>query len=191
MLFRTITTTLSALSTTALSLPTPSSSPDTINLSLPSNGRAVEQGIYNIDRETRTLNTAVLAYTPTSSIDPILHGWAEIDRVNRIAYDAAKTSGAFTQPESAAIATAVTRSVGVSIPVLVANVKAKKAEFRAAGYDNSILSALNLILFDHDSFSAATGLRLTVDALPEAGAGAVEVDLAWRDGVAFYADSAA
>lgn len=154
------------------------------------NGAAVNQGITNIDIAERALTDRVRAYNGgILEVNPILEAFTQIHYVNRVATNAANTSSPFTQAESKAIADNVNDSVGVSIPINLALLESKKPLFDAAQVSSIIGSYINLIRFDHETFSTAVGLRLTPDQLAYAGAGAGKIEAAFLAATAVYAPS--
>lgn len=66
-------------------------------------------------------------------------------------------------------------TVTLSIPASISELEAKKAEFEDAGLGGTVVASLELLLSDHDSFSAAVEARFT-GSEDELGAGEAAVE---------------
>lgn len=146
------TTSVLLLALTALSsaLPTTSNKRDVIT------AQTLIADIKGIDDGTNALTASLNAYNggllnETSILDDI----AAIEVANRKGYaDANLRLAPFSASDAKAIVDYTIASVGVDIPNSVQVLETKKSLFAAEGQQGLILSGLELLKYDHDSFSA-------------------------------------
>ncbi|KAH7071802.1 hydrophobic surface binding protein A-domain-containing protein [Paraphoma chrysanthemicola] len=124
-------------------------------------GQTVKQDVINIHNAVLALDSTVRSFTgsplPTSLIEgtPILLGVAEIHRVNRAGFRHALAALPFSVDDSVQIIDTVVSTVDVSIPNATRNLKTKAPAFKEGGLTPVVVASLKLLLYDHDSFSAA------------------------------------
>lgn len=137
-----------------------------------------------IDAGVNDLRTELAGYTGgLLSETPLVAGFTEIEVANRKGYaDANLRASNFSASDSTAIVNSVIDTVGVDIPDSIQELVAKKSLFEAAGQDALVVGLLDVLLYDHDSFSAAVSAKLTADLT--AGASAVaEIHNAIQSGI--------
>lgn len=152
------------------------------------------QDIQNIDTGVKALTTSIHNFQGgnimTTLIDgtPVTSGIAAIHIANRKGFLDANLSPTLSASDSDAIVTFAERSVGVDIPASVDALKAKKARFVAAGLGGVTIASLELLLNDHDTFSAALLAKTTGDASLEARGIAVvkKIHDAIQGGIDYY-----
>lgn len=86
---------------------------------------------------------------------PVLATVGAIHVVNRKGFADANLSGPVNQADTNRIVTTVENTVGVSIPKAVDILVSKKPNFVASGQQQVTIASLQLLLNDHDTFSAA------------------------------------
>ncbi|KJX94924.1 hypothetical protein TI39_contig4149g00024 [Zymoseptoria brevis] len=142
--------------------------------------QATNQGITNIDTAVRELITQLNAYQGgILESRPVIDASVNIHKVNRDAKTAADASRRFNQQDSQVIVKNVMDSVGVSIPQAVEIIKAKKPVFDEAQVSSLVKATIDLLQYDHRTFSASVGAKLTLTTLPGglAGAGGIDASL--------------
>lgn len=75
--------------------------------------------------------------------------------MNRAGYVHALAAPVLNATESETIISTVQDTVTISIPASISALEAKKADFEEAGFGATVVASLELLLSDHDSFSAA------------------------------------
>ena len=152
----------------------------------PRSANAVYNDILGIHYAVLNLTSAVTAYQGgIQQASPVFSASLAVHAVNRRGYADAVSSTPFSAADSQRIADAVTSTVAISIPASVKVLEAKKPLFDAAEISSLVLSTIELLKYDHESFSAATAAKLTA-ALVEATAGAGIVEAALVEAVAYY-----
>ncbi|KAF2818922.1 hypothetical protein CC86DRAFT_308223 [Ophiobolus disseminans] len=162
-------------------------------------GQTVKQDVINIHNAVLALDATVQAFQgsplPTSLVDgtPVLLGVAEIHRVNRAGLRHAVAALPFSVEDSRQVVDAVVSTVNVSIPNATKNLKAKADAFKEGGLTLVVIASLNLLLYDHDTFSAATLLKTNPrigEAKTKEGADAVaNIHNVIVDAILFYGGS--
>lgn len=94
---------------------------------------------------------------------PLLADFAKIETANRKGYADANLATPFSKSDSKAIVQDVIETVGKTIPASIRELKAKKPLFQASGGDSVVVAQLKVLLYDHDTFSAAVSAKLTAD----------------------------
>lgn len=136
----------------------------------------VSQDVRNIDAGVRALTAHTAAYkggsVPSTLVQgtPILVDAATIHIANRKGFVDALAAPKFSTPDSQKILATVGTTVTISIPAGIEVLKSKKAAFQQSGLVPIILASLNLLLNDHDTFSAAVLQKLTLDPVGTAAA---------------------
>jgi hypothetical protein len=181
-------------------------------------GQTIKQDVINIHNAVLALDTTIQGFSgsplPTSLIEgtPVLLGVAEIHRVNRAGFIHALAALPFTVQDSVEIIDTVVSTgrcsfpweginhpgrswltntpVNVSIPTSIEHLKAKVAAFKEGSLTVVVIASLKLLLYDHDTFSAAV-LAKTNPGIGEAktkeGIDAVaNIHNAIQDGISFY-----
>jgi len=145
-------------------------------------GQIVKQDVINIHNAVLALDNTINSYQgvplPTSLVEgtPVLLGVAEIHKVNRAGFRHALAALPFTVEDSrdvidAVVDTGTYRSiyfsqeligslVNVSIPKSTQDLKAKVDAFKQGGLVPVVVASLTLLLSDHDTFSAATLVKI-------------------------------
>ena len=159
-----------------------------------STAQDVVNDIYAIDGGVKALEAHVSSYNtgsfPTSLVNgvPILVDVVDIHVSNRKGYLDAITASTFSNADSLTIVAAVEDTVAVDIPNAVTELKSKKQNFDAAGLTAIVIASLELLKYDHDTFSAAVVQKLTLDpaTLAEANAGVAVIHDALVDGISYF-----
>lgn len=140
---------------------------------------AINAGVVNLNQNLEAYQGGLISQTPIAA------DFLEIEVANRKGYADANAAAPFTTTGSIALVNDVIATVGVTIPQSIQTLKEKKPLFEAAGEDGVIVSTLQILLYDHDTFSAAVGEKLTAD---QAAAVAVveEIHAAIQSGIDFY-----
>lgn len=148
---------------------------------------AIESGVESLTTHVSSYNSGSLATSLVNGV-PILVDVVDIHVSNRKGYVDATTASTFSASDSSAIVNTVSSTVAKSIPNSVDVLKSKKPAFQQAGLTPVIIASLELLLNDHDTFSAAVLSKLTADAatLAEANAGINRIHDALEDGIAYY-----
>lgn len=118
---------------------------------------AINAGVVNLNQNLEAYQGGVLSQTP------IVGDFLEIEVANRKGYADANLASPFSPSDSTALVNDVIATVGITIPQSIQTLKSKKPLFEAAGEDGVIVSTLKVLLYDHDTFSAAVGAKLTAD----------------------------
>ena len=92
--------------------------------------------------------------------------------------------------ESKRIVEHTRNTVGVSIPISVKAIEAKKALFDEAEVGSLIEATILLLRNDHETFSEAVGAKLSVDQVAAGVEVAGEIDAVLLGAALFYADDA-
>ena len=162
-------TLLSLLCTAALTTSTPIEDRALITAqTIISDIKAINTGVNHARAAIAAYNGGLVSETP------IVTSFAEIHVANRKGYaDANLASQPFDAADSHAIVQAVINTVEKTIPAAVDDLKLKKQQFQASGQDAIIKGTLEVLLNDHDTFSAAVAAKLTSDLA--AGEQAIQV----------------
>ncbi|CZT17927.1 uncharacterized protein RCC_03765 [Ramularia collo-cygni] len=148
---------------------------------------ATNEGITAISEAVEALTNAVNAYKGGAvEAGPVFNASLEVHRVNRAAKAAADASGRFSSEESKAIVDNVFSSVGVTIPISVKAIEAKKPLFDAAEITSLVKATIDLLQFDHRTFSLSTGAKLSLDQVASGLIGAGEIDAVLTGASLFY-----
>lgn len=148
---------------------------------------AIQAGVQTLTTDTTNFNSGSFL-TGLVEGTPILLDVVNIHLANRKGYLDATTATKFSNSDSVSIVNVVTDTVVVSIPDGVNVLKSKKANFQQAGQVPIVIASLELLLNDHDTFSAAVVAKLTLDAadLAEANAGIATIHNALANGIAYF-----
>lgn len=121
--------------------------------------------VDGIDKGVESLRTHVAAYDGSLlSASPLLGDFLEITIANRAGFTNANLKqDAFNAADSTRIVEFVIDSVGNSIPAAVKETVAKKALFEGGGQSGLISGTLNVLLYEHDTFSAALQKKISAD----------------------------
>ncbi|KAK5120794.1 hypothetical protein LTR85_005860 [Meristemomyces frigidus] len=121
--------------------------------------------IKGIDAGVNALTASLIAYNgDIVSETPIAGDIAAIHLANRKGFaDANLRATPFNTTDTIKIVDYTTDSVGYDIPRSVDILMTKKPDFEATGQDPVILAGLQLLLNDHDTFSAALLSKTTGD----------------------------
>ncbi|KAH7341203.1 hydrophobic surface binding protein A-domain-containing protein [Pyrenochaeta sp. MPI-SDFR-AT-0127] len=163
-------------------------------------GQSVKQDVINIHNTVLALDATVRAYNgspfPTSIVDgtPVLLGVAEIHRVNRAGFRHALAALPFSVEDSVQVIDTVVSTVNVSIPAATTHLKEKVAAFKEGLLTPVVIASLALLLYDHDTFSAATLAKISPNVgqeKTEQGANAVaNIHNVIQDAIVFYTANA-
>lgn len=119
------------------------------------------QDITNINNAVLANQAATAAFNGgnivTTLIEgtPVLASVAAIHVVNRKGFADANLSGPIDEADTQRIVDHTVDTVGNSIPAAVSLLVSKKQQFVASGQQQVTLASLQLLLNDHDTFSAA------------------------------------
>lgn len=164
----------------------------TLAAPLPKRAPADAQAIYNditaIDTAVRRLTAALTAYpggiTPAS---PVFTQILAVHAANRQGFADANAAAPLTSAESRRIVQHVDDSVGVSIPASVQALEGRKAAFDAAELTSVVESTVLLLKNDHETFSAATGAKLSADQVAPGLVAAGKIDAVLQEASLYYA----
>lgn len=147
----------------------------------------VNNDVTGIDIAVRNLTAAVTAYQGgIRQADPIFAAALAIHDINRKGFRDANAAPAFTSAQSKAIVDNTNNSVGVSIPAGVVVIKAKKPLFDAAELTSLIKATIDLLKYDHETFSLAVGAKLSLDQVAGGAAAAGEIDASLQGASLYY-----
>lgn len=191
--------------------PQPSSLPTTPNQSIVSNMRALSllclaslalaasisrRDATQVNDDITGISNAVLELTATlnaytggiQEASPVFNATLAVHAINRKAYNDVNASpGPFTSADSAAIVQNVQDSVGVTIPASVTVLESKKPLFDAANLTSLIEATVLLLKYDHESFSLATGAKLSADEVAAGALAAGKIDASLTGAALYYA----
>ncbi|CZT18979.1 uncharacterized protein RCC_04824 [Ramularia collo-cygni] len=121
--------------------------------------------VDGIDNGVEHLRSHVAAYDGSLlSASPLVGDFLEITVANRAGFTNANLKAApFDAADSTRIVDFVIDSVGHSIPAAVKETVAKKELFVENGQGGLISGSLNVLLYEHDSFSAALQKKISAD----------------------------
>lgn len=147
----------------------------------------IQSGVQTLTTDTSNFNSGSFL-TGLVNGAPILLDVVDIHIANRKGYLDATTATTFTNSDSVSIVNVVSSTVAVSIPDGVNVSKSKKKAFQQAGQVPVVIASLQLLLNDHDTFSAAVVAKLTLDAadLARANDGIATIHNALEDGITYY-----
>ncbi|GAB7363569.1 hypothetical protein MBLNU230_g3836t1 [Neophaeotheca triangularis] len=144
--------------------------------------------ITGIDTAVRALTAQTEAYNGgILQSKPVFTAAIDIHDINRQGFADAKASKRFTSEESKRIVQNVQDTVGVSIPAGLEVLKGKKDLFDEAELSSLVFSSINLLKYDHETFSAAVGAKLSLDQAPQALVATGKIDAALQAASLFYA----
>ncbi|KAH7385583.1 hydrophobic surface binding protein A-domain-containing protein [Phaeosphaeria sp. MPI-PUGE-AT-0046c] len=179
-----------------LALPLPALSTALPPRQLLPTGQTVKQDVLNIHHAVLALDSTIQSFQgsplPTSLIEgtPVLLGVAEIHKVNRVGFFHAITALPFNKVDSEDVIDAVVDTVNVSIPASIEHLKAKAPAFREGGLTVTVVASLKLLLYDHDTFSAATLAKFDPGVAPakaaEGNEAVAKIHDAIAGGIAFF-----
>lgn len=161
----------------AIASPAPAQKRDLITAELIiSNVNGIQQGVQDLRRDVAAYNGTLLSEAP------LLGDFLEITIANRAGYtvrvawtiqlvhgmltffqNANLKTGVFDSADSASIVTDVIDTVGISIPAAVNETVAKKALFEQGGSGGLIEGTLEVLLYEHESFSTALQAKISED----------------------------
>lgn len=144
--------------------------------------------ISAIDTAVHSLTSALTSYAGGINASlPVFAASLEIHRVNRAGFAAnAGVAGPLSPADSDAVAQRVQDTVAVSIPEATKVLEAKKGLFDEAEISSLVLGTINLLKYDHETFSAGVGEKLSPGALPKALAGAGKVEAVLVEASLYY-----
>ena len=147
----------------------------------------VNDDITGIDVAVRRLTAALNAYNGgIQQSSPVFNASIAIHAINRQGFVDANASPAFTSSESKEIVDNVNQSVGVSIPESVKVIEAKKPLFDNAQLTSLVKATIDLLKSDHETFSLATGAKLSLDQVAAGLAAAGKIDAVLQGASLFY-----
>ncbi|KAF2212728.1 hypothetical protein CERZMDRAFT_97224 [Cercospora zeae-maydis SCOH1-5] len=160
-------------------------------IAAPLQKRATAQEVNNdvtgIDTAVRQLTAAVEAYQGgIEESSPVFDAALAVHAINRKGFADANAAPRFTSEESRIIVENVMNSVGVSIPAGVEVIKAKKPLFDEAQLSSLVKATIDLLKFDHETFSLAVGAKLSPDQIVPGAAAAGKIDLVLQGASLFY-----
>jgi len=153
------------------------------------------QDVANINKGVLDTTAAVNAFNggdiSTSVVEgtPVLAGVAETHDANRKGFVDALASNFLSESDSERVIHYVEDTVGYTIPEGIKAIEAKKPQFIEAGFDPLIIASLELLLSDHDTFSAAVATKLyalNATLTGEAVAVVAKIHDAIQGGIDFY-----
>ena len=148
---------------------------------------AVYNDITGIDTAVRKLNAALTAYNGgILESQPTLDASIAVHAVNRKGFADATASGPFSAADSKRIVDHVNDSVGISIPASVKVLEAKKPLFDQAQVSSLIKATVDLLKYDHETFSAVTGTKLSADQAAPGLAAAGKIDAVLQEASLYY-----
>lgn len=121
--------------------------------------------VNGIDAGVESLRTHVAAYDGSLlSAAPFLGDFLEITVANRAGFTNANLKAdPFNASDSTRIVQVVIDGVGNDIPAAVQETVAKKALFEQGGLAGLISGSLSVLLYEHDTFSAALQKKISAD----------------------------
>ncbi|KAK4615506.1 hypothetical protein CLAFUW4_09727 [Fulvia fulva] len=150
--------------------------------------QAVFDDITGIDTTVRALTAAVTAYTGgIQEASPVFNASLAVHAINRQGFADANASPRFTSAESKRIVDHVDDSVGVSIPEGIEVIKAKKPLFDQAELTSLVKATIDLLKYDHETFSLAVGAKLSLDQVAAGALAAGKIDAVLQGASLFYA----
>lgn len=160
----------------------------TLHIRQSAGAQQILQSITNIDTAVQGLITALNGYTGgVNQSLPVFGASLEIHRVNREGYEAnMAVPGPLTSSESQMVDQRVNDTVGVSIPAATQILEDKKPLFDAAALSSLMPAVINLLKYDHETFSAVVGEKLSLDGLPGGLAGAGKIEAVLIAASAYY-----
>ncbi|KAF1913104.1 hydrophobic surface binding protein A-domain-containing protein [Ampelomyces quisqualis] len=160
-------------------------------------GQTVKEDVINIHNAVLALDSTIQSFQgspiPTSLIEgtPVLFGVAEIHKVNRAGFCNALLATPFTVEDSRDVVDTVVDTVNVSIPTSIERLKAKAPAFKEGGLTVTVIASLKLLLYDHDTFSAATIAKLNLgvgaEKIEEGSDAVANIHNAIQGGIEFFA----
>jgi hypothetical protein len=144
--------------------------------------KGIDKGVNDVRAATANYNGGLIS---TVALVP---GFTEIEVANRKGYaDANLRVSKFSASESKAIVQTVIKTVGIDIPASIKELEAKKAVLEASGQAALIPPLLKVLLYDHDTFSAAVSAKLSSDLA--AGAAVVaKIHNAIQEGIDYFSE---
>lgn len=129
------------------------------------NADLIISNVDGIDKGVEHLRQHVAAYDGSLlSASPLLGDFVEITVANRAGFLNANLKPApFNAADSTRIVEFVIESVGESIPAAVDETVAKKELFESNGQGELIVGSLKVLLYEHDTFSAALQKKISAD----------------------------
>lgn len=150
-------------------------------------GAQVNDDITGIDIAVRRLTDVVNAYNGgIQEAEPVFNASLAVHAINRKGFADANASGPFTAAESKKIVDNTNNSVGVSIPISVKAIEAKKPLFDEAQLTSLVKATIDLLKSDHETFSLATGAKLSLDQVLPGAVAAGKIDAVLQGASLFY-----
>ncbi|KAF2720277.1 hypothetical protein K431DRAFT_285943 [Polychaeton citri CBS 116435] len=149
--------------------------------------QSVYDDITAIDTNVRKLTAALTAYNGgIRETQPTFDASIAVHYVNREGFRHAYESASFSSADSKRIVDHVNDSVGVSIPAGLQVLEAKKPLFDDAQVSSLVKAAVDLLKYDHETFSAVVGTKLSLDQTAPGLAAAGKIDAALQAASLYY-----
>nr|AUS76864.1 putative cell wall galactomannoprotein [Leptoxyphium fumago] len=149
--------------------------------------QTVYDDISGIDSAVQKLTAALTAYEGgILATQPVFDAAIAIHNVNRQGFADAKATTNLTSAESKRIVQHVSDSVGVSIPAGLKVLEAKKPLFDTAQVSSVIKSTIDLLKYDHETFSLAVGAKLSFDQVGAGVLAAGKIDASLQAASLYY-----
>jgi len=140
------------------------------------------------DAAVRKLTAALNSYNGgILQSQPVFDATIAVHEINRQGFVDATASSSFSSSDSKRIVDHTNLSVGKSIPASVKVLESKKPLFDQAELSSLIEATILLLKNDHETFSAAVGMKLTVDEAPDGLAAAGKIDAVLQEASVYYA----
>lgn len=150
--------------------------------------QAVYDDITGIDTAVRHLTDVLNAYNGgIQESGPVFNASLAVHAINRKGFADANASGPFSSADSKRIVDHVNDSVGVSIPQSVTVIEAKKPLFDDAQLTSLVKATIDLLKGDHETFSLATGAKLSLDQVLPGAVAAGKIDAVLQGASLYYA----
>lgn len=149
----------------AIASPAPAQKRDLITADL------IVSNVEGINDGVKSLQSHVAAYdgSPLSEV-PFVGDFLEITIANRAGYTNANLKpAAFNATDSERIVQYVIDTVGITIPAAVQETVAKKSLFEQGESSGLIVGSLQVLLYEHDTFSAALQQKISADQVQAQG----------------------
>ncbi|TVY81019.1 hypothetical protein LSUE1_G006791 [Lachnellula suecica] len=143
--------------------------------------------LVSLDQSVEALTAAVNAYTSGNGA-AVFSAVSYVNETNRKGYYDAMSDRVAVQNfnDSLTISQYVSTPIAVDITTGVQAIIAKKDPLVANGLRQQVLDGLNLLVSDHETFSAAVAAKLNPAALLVAALPVVEIDAAIRTAIADF-----
>jgi hypothetical protein len=143
--------------------------------------------LISLDNSVLALKATIQNYTTgILPATPILFAISNVNTANRKCYLDSMLIGNQTVADSFTLVDYVRDTLAYDIPDTVKVLEGKKKQFKESGLDGAVVGSLELLKYDHESFSAALESKIAEEAKKEADYVVKVIDDSLTEGIAEF-----